>query len=356
MPTFSSIVTERSDTMGTSEYDAIVIGSGFGGVMAALPLVHAGRRVLMIERGDWVARGPHNWTAEGVGLRTPHYSVETPYRITSGRRHYVGGSFSCVGGASVFYGGASIRFREQDFAADPEIVGDSGAEWPLRYADIEPFYSRAERILHVAGAASGDATEPYHSEPYPQAPGPISHVSRRIEHAARRLGFSPSRLPLAINYTEGARRACSACGTCDGYACAIEAKNDLASSVLPDLVRRGLEVRANTVVVRLVAEGGSITEVECVDRHTLEQSRARATDVLLAGGALATPPLLLASELPRLNPGGHTVGRYLLRHRNGVVLGVFAGRPNARREFDKQLAINDFYFGHASISSPRGKL
>ena len=50
-------------------YDAIVIGSGFGGVMAAWPLVQAGQRVLMLERGGWVGRGPENWTAGSAGTR-----------------------------------------------------------------------------------------------------------------------------------------------------------------------------------------------------------------------------------------------------------------------------------------------
>ena len=61
------------------------------------------------------------------------------------------GTIACVGGASVFFGGVSLRLRERDFEADPEIVGDSGAEWPYRYADLEPFYSKAEQLLGVAG-------------------------------------------------------------------------------------------------------------------------------------------------------------------------------------------------------------
>ncbi|HJX86560.1 MAG TPA: FAD-dependent monooxygenase, partial [Gemmatimonadales bacterium] len=60
-------------------FDAIVVGSGFGGALAAKVLVEAGWRVLMLERGRWVARGPENWTPEGVGQLTEHYSLEAPY-------------------------------------------------------------------------------------------------------------------------------------------------------------------------------------------------------------------------------------------------------------------------------------
>ena len=86
--------------------------------MAAHELVNAGQRVLMLERGGWVARGPDNWGARGAGLVTPHYTMESPYRVDAGGRRYEAGSWQCVGGQSVFYGGASFRFRERDFEPD----------------------------------------------------------------------------------------------------------------------------------------------------------------------------------------------------------------------------------------------
>ena len=61
-------------------WDAVIVGSGFGGSLAARALVDAGLRVLMLERGDWVPRGPRNWAADAVGPLSPFYSTETPYR------------------------------------------------------------------------------------------------------------------------------------------------------------------------------------------------------------------------------------------------------------------------------------
>ena len=327
-------------------WDAIVIGSGFGGAMAAHALVTAGQRVLMLERGGWVARGPQNWDASGVGLITPHYTTETPYDVSSRGRRYRAGSWHCVGGQSVFYGGASLRFRERDFGPNDVIVGDSGAEWPFDYDAMEPFYSRAEQLLGVAGEAGVDPTEPWRSAPYPQPPAPLSRTARTIADASSRLGLRPFRIPLAISY-EGAsgRRACVRCGTCDGYACAAEAKNDIATSVIPDLTRRGMALRANTVCVRLVRDGSRVAAVECVDRVTGERSTFSAERFVLAAGALATPHLLLASRLENCNPAGGSVGRYLMRHRNAVVFGVYARQPNPERGFDKQIAIHDFYDG-----------
>jgi choline dehydrogenase-like flavoprotein len=339
-------------------WDAIVVGSGFGGAMAAHALVNAGQRVLMLERGGWVARGPENWGARGAGLVTPYYTMESPYEVTTGRRRYRAGSWQCVGGQSVFYGGASYRFRECDFEPDAEVVGDSGAEWPFRYADIEPFYAGAERLLGVAGeTGGGDPTEPRRSTPYPQRPAPLSRPAQAVADAARRLGLTPSRIPLAISYeAREDRRACMRCGSCDGYACAAEAKNDLATDIIPKLVRQGMTLRPNTVCVRLVRDGARIVAVECVDRVTGDRMRLTARCVLLAAGALATPHLLLASNLAAVNPAGSAVGRYLTRHCNAVVLGVYPRQPNPERAFDKQVAIMDFYLGDPEATAPRGRL
>lgn len=331
-------------------WDAIVIGSGFGGVMAALPLVTEGQRVLMLERGGWVARGPQNWTDDGVGLRTAHYSMESAYDVAAGARHYRAGSWNCVGGQSVFYGGASYRFRESDFTSNAEVLGDSGAEWPFSYDDIEPYYEQAERLLGVAGEPGTDRTEPHRRTLLQELPDALSTPARAIAGAATRLGLAPTRIPLAISYA-GAdeRRACIRCGTCDGYACAAEAKNDLATGIIPRLVGAGMSLRANTVCVRLVRERSRIVAVEFVDRVTGERGRLSARNIVLAAGTLATPHLLLSSNLAQVNPAAGAVGRYLTRHRNVAVFGVFVRQPNPARTFDKQIAIFDFYDEGGSI-------
>ena len=339
------------------EWDTIIIGSGFGGAMAAHALVKAGQRVLMLERGGWVARGPQNWGSTGVGLITPHYSVESAYEVTSGTRRYRAGSWQCVGGQSVFYGCASFRFRERDFEPSAEIVADSQAMWPFAYRELEPFYAQVEALLNVAGEAGSDPTEPPRSAPYPQRPAPLSRPAQAIADAANRLGLSPFRIPLAIAYgTTDDARGCIRCGTCDGYACAAEAKNDISIAIIPRLVRQGMTLRTNTVCVRLEHDGSRVAAVECVDRVTRARHRFVGRNVIVAAGALATPHLLLASDLASCNPAGASVGRYLMRHRNALVLGVYARQPNPERAFDKQIAIHDFYYGSPEWDAQRGTL
>ena len=330
------------DLTDRQEWDAIVIGSGFGGAMAAHTLVHAGWRVLMLERGDWVPRGPASWRPSHAGMVSPFYSTESCYRVREGRRTSEAGGMFCVGGPSVFYGGASLRYREGDFTPDPLIHGASGARWPVAYADVEPFYTRAEQLLGVVGTTGEDPHEPTRSAPYPAAPSPLAPLSLRLSDAARRLGLHPSRVPVAIDQ----RGRCVSCSACDGFACAVGAKNDVATRITAPLLRQGLVLRSGTVVTRLVEWGGRIGAVEVIDHDSRRIHRLRARHVILAAGALATPHLLLASGLEERSPARDAVGRYLTRHCNRVVFGVFPARPDRGHRFVKQVAITDFYFGH----------
>lgn len=326
--------------------------------MTAHTLVNAGMDVLMVERGDWVSRGPHNWSPYGTGEATPFYSKESPYRILAGGRDYVAGAYNCVGGPSVFYGGVSMRMREADFEPGPEIVLDSGASWPFKYRDLEPFYVRAEKILNVAGDAGRDPTEPSRSDTYPQSLNGLSGTARVVQRAGESLGLRPFRLPLAINYeSNNGRAGCEQCPTCDSFACAIGAKNDLPTVVLPQLIEQGLHLKTNTVALGLVPERRRIAYLEAFDKKENRKIRLRARQFILSAGALGSPHLLLASQLEKMNSGGRTIGRYLTRHCNAIVYGIFP--PNGKvdpNHFQKQLGFHDFYFGHQDIKKPKGKL
>jgi choline dehydrogenase-like flavoprotein len=193
-------------------YDLIVIGSGFGGALAAAPAVRAGRRVLMIEAGDWVPRGPHNWTADGFADRAPFYSHASAFEDNTPHGPSPHGTYLNVGGASVVYGGVGLRLRQADFEPITEIDGQSGAVWPYRYAELEPYYAQAEQWLGVSGDATGDPTAPPRSTPFPHPPAPLAPNTNRLAEAATSLGHRPNSLPHAINYNSAASRTpCEAC-------------------------------------------------------------------------------------------------------------------------------------------------
>ena len=327
-------------------YDALIIGSGFGGAMAAHRLVRAGWRVLLLERGGWVPRGPAARNPSATYIHTPYYSRESGYRAIPSVNGPDAGAIFCVGGPSVFYGGTSFRYREEDFAPGPDIVGQSGAAWPFGYNALEPYYGEAERILGVGGDDEGDPTRPPRSEPYPFEPPKLAAVSQRFRDSALELGLHPFPLPLAINHaSDNGRRACDACRQCDTYACAINAKNDLAVTVVAPLMRRGLDLRTDTVVTGLVASGSRITAVQAWDPSAQRTVSLGARHVILAAGALASPHLLLASRLDRANAAGGAVGAHLTRHCGAMVFGFCNGRPDPGRVFHKHLAVLDYYRG-----------
>ena len=327
-------------------WDAVIVGSGFGGAMVAHQLVSAGARVLMLERGDWVTRGDAAWSPDASLEMTPSYAKDIPYRCDRGGHGPTIGAYTCVGGPSVYYGCVSFRFREQDFVGDGDVIADSGAAWPYRYSELEPFYSEAEGLLGIAGDDAGDPTAPPRSRPFPFPPGELAPISMRVVETAVGMGLSPFHLPLAINHTASdTRKKCVACRTCDTYACAIEAKNDIATMMIAPLVRRGMTLWTNTVALRLETEGRAVKRLHVHRRDTGEELAIEAERFVLAAGALGSPHLVLASKLDELSPARATVGRYLMRHDNAMVFGVFPVRPDPTRRFHKQVALHDWYFG-----------
>ena len=217
-------------------------------------------------------------------------------------------------------------------------------------------YTQAEQLLGVAGQAGADPTEPPRSSPYPQAPAPLAPISQRMADVARGLGLHPFSLPLAINYAPRRRPHLRACGTCDGFACAVSAKNDIATTLIPTLERGGLTLAPNTVAVRLEVDGAALPTCRASIARRTSRAVYRRRTVVLAAGALATPHLLLASGLDARNPAGDAIGRYLMRHCNAVVMGVFPRGPAPDGEFHKQIGIQDYYYGHPSVDEPHGKL
>jgi choline dehydrogenase-like flavoprotein len=341
------------------KWDTVIVGSGFGGAMTAHALVAAGERVLMLERGDWVKRGKAAWEADASVAMTPSYALDIPYRCDRGGYAPVIGGYACVGGPSVYYGGVAFRFRERDFIGDPDVVGDSQARWPFDYSEIEPHYTGVERLLGISGNDGADPTRPYRSAPFPRTfpddNQDLAPISARLHEAATQLRLHPFRLPLAINYVKTrTRNACWSCRTCDSFACAIEAKNDIATAMIHDLIERGMTLRERTTVTRIEHEGRIARRLHAWRRRpddSLEAEVIETDKIVLAAGALGSPHLLLTSRLDRLAPN---VGRYLMRHDNAMVYGCFPSRPDPGQQFHKQLAIHDWYFGDPGAPDAEG--
>ena len=318
--------------MKSAHYDALVIGSGFGGSMVAGRLSRAGCKTLLLERGDWARRDEGDWDQHRI-LVEQRYRGPAPLQV----RQYGAKTFAdlpaneAVGGLSVFYGGASLRLRESDFSP-----------WPLAYDQLEPFYAQAEIELGVHGEAGADGYEPRRSTGYPFASAALTPPAERIFRAGIKAGLHPFKIPLAINFRDKRRPVCIRCITCDGFPCKIEAKNDLASTVLARAQADGLEIMPGVMVQRLVEEGGRIARVECLDWRRGQSFSVGADVVVVSGGAIQSPALLLRSGLGEMD-GGAFLGRFLMRHCNAVVSFVFPFRTNPKQVFHKQICFTDAY-------------
>jgi choline dehydrogenase-like flavoprotein len=343
--------------MSREHWDAIVIGSGFGGSAVAFKLASAGARVLVIERGRWVDRDDTAWDSRAIQIERK-YKSGTPYEVDERRGRELTYPDDAVGGKSVFYGAASFRLRREDFATHDRFVSGSPEpvppNWPIAYEDIEPFYSEAESEIGVAGVADLDPNEPPRSSDYESAPPPFGSSARLIANSARALGLNPFPMPLAINFVaDRGRTKCQMCMTCDLFPCKVCAKNDLAVTLLPKAQGSGATVREKTIARRLVHSGGRVHEIECVDIESGEQYNITCDVCVVSCGAIASTALLLHSGLQHVEPNGRLLGRYLMRHCSGIVIGIFPFKTNPERQFHKQLAITDFCLGHPE-RDPKG--
>jgi choline dehydrogenase-like flavoprotein len=145
-------------------YDIIIIGSGAGGGTLARHLAPSGKRILILERGDWLPREAANWDSKEVFVENRYVPKETWYDEKD--KPFQPGIHYAVGGATKLYGAALYRLRPEDFGELRHHDGISPA-WPISYDDMEPYYSKAEQVYEVHGNHGEDSTEGHASAPYP---------------------------------------------------------------------------------------------------------------------------------------------------------------------------------------------
>lgn len=341
-------------------YDVIIIGSGPGGASVAHRLAPSGKRILLIERGDYLKRSRGNWNAQSVFVDGAYQANETWFGRDGERFHP--GLHYFVGGNSKVYGAALLRMRERDFGEVRHKGGVSPA-WPLGYDVFEPYYDQAERLFHVHGQRGEDPNEPPCSAPY--AYPAISHEPRiqALSDALTRIGLHPFHLPLGILLDEKDGKVeptspCIRCDAFDGFPCPLNAKADAQTiCVDPTLeAHPNVTLMTNTYARRLAtdAAGRAITDV-VVTREGDEQ-RLSADIIVVACGALSSALLLLRSANEKhpdgLANGSSQVGRNYMRHNQSVLMALSRTRNDT--VFQKTLAVSDYYFGADDWDYPLG--
>jgi choline dehydrogenase-like flavoprotein len=340
-------------------YDVIIIGSGAGGGTLFHALAPTGKRILLLERGDYVPREKDNWSTKAVNA-DGKYNTKEVWHDGDGRALHPHTNYY-VGGNTKFYGAALFRFRERDFGEMKHYGGVSPA-WPIAYGDLEPYYTQAERLYAVHGERGIDPTDPRASAPYPHPP--VRHEPRiqQLSDDLARLGLRPFHVPLGVMLDEATptASACIRCDTCDGHPCLLGAKADAQVMCVDPTLRTypNAALLTGAYVRRLEtsASGREITGVVVERDGTTE--RYSADVVVVAAGAINSAALLLRSANDRhprgLANGSDVVGRHYMGHVNSVLMAI-SKCPNPTI-FQKTLALNDFYFGAPDWDFPMGHI
>ena len=373
----------------TQEYDAIVIGTGAGGGTLALHLAQAGKKILILERGPFMPQEKLNWDTSAVFLDNRYHTRETWQDKQGNDLHPQQAYF--VGGQTKVYGAAMFRMRAEDFGMIRHRGGTSPA-WPISYADMEPFYTRAEELFHVHGdlgsapsvpggfGSSFDPTEPFHSRRYPYPALANEPRMQSIENDVRKLGIHTFPIPLGLKRDESNALAsrCVRCDTCDGYPCLVHAKSDADINCIRQILHLpNVTLMTNSRVTRLLTNstGTAVTAVEVVHSgpgraygssaaatHTHappasptgQPALYRAGLFAVCAGAVNSAVILLASANDKhptgLANGSDQVGRNFMYHQADALLALSTERNED--SYTKTWGTNDFYLKDSDPAYP----
>lgn len=344
--------------MSTKHYDVIIIGSGAGGGTLAYRLAPTGKKILIIERGEFVPREKENWDSHAVVVENRYHTNEA-WLDKKGKEFHAGTHYY-VGGNTKFYGAALIRLRKEDFGALQHHDGVSPA-WPIDYDTLEPYYTEAERLYFVHGERGADPTEPPASAPY-DFPA-LSHEPRirEVYEGLKKQGCKPFPMPVGIKLDErnAHKSACIRCNTCDGFPCLMHAKADAeVVCVEPALQHPNVSIMTGTCVERLETDASGRTISKVHVRRNGSVAALSANIVVSSCGAINSAALFLKSANEK-HPNGlanssNQVGRNYMCHVNSMYLALSQHRNDTK--FNKTLGLNDYYFGADDYNFPMGHI
>ncbi len=353
-------MTERVQFDPRSAVDFAVIGSGAAGGILAKELSTAGHSVVVFEQGPYrhardfthdeyavIHRdelGGYGPVTSGQTFRHDESEVASPLPRQPARYAQT------VGGSSVHYTGNFWRFREIDFRERSvlgPIAGTNFADWPIDYAELEPYYTKVDWEIGVSGAPGPN--DSWRSKPFPMPPLPVNSSGVLLERAAKKLGRNAQPEPLAIlSEPYGGRSACMNCGYCMWFGCEYGAKSSTLATMIPLAEASGnCEIRANSAVFRIETDDrGRARDVLYYDAEGSERAQ-RANAVVVAANGAETPRLLLLSANSRhpdglANSSGY-VGRNLMFNAHAATFGVFAQPLNDYKGVQVTRMIHDFY-------------
>jgi choline dehydrogenase-like flavoprotein len=343
----------------SDEVDFVIIGSGAAGGILAKELATNGFRVVVLEQGPYLTEADFVHDEVKVlqeNLLTNHPELQpNTFRKTADEKataQRVLAYGRCVGGTSVHFTANYWRFHEIDFLERSRvgaIPGTGLADWPISYADLEPYYTKVEWEIGVSGLAAASPFDPPRSKSYPMPPLPAKSCGVLFERGARKLGWHPFPAPLAIlSQPRAGRSACVNCGFCYGFGCEVGAKSSTLASVIPQAERTGrCEIRPNSYVYRIEVDSAArATGAVYFDEHKNTHLQKAKAVIVCANGA-ETPRLLLLSANNQFPSGlansSGLVGKYLMFNSNARSVGLFEHQLNDYKGFAASRVLHDFY-------------
>ena len=305
------------------EVDYVIVGVGAAGGVLLQRLARAGFKVLGMEAGPfWDTE--RDWVSDEAGSHQLYWEDK---RVTGGKNPLALGANNCgkgVGGGSVHWAAFTPRFHPSDFEVYTQ--DGVGADWPISYWDLKPYYELLELEMPVAGPAHYPWGDPHG---YAFGPHPMGGVGNTLIRGCTKLGIGVSAGgPVAIlSGSRGNRPHCIYRGFCI-QGCKVGAKASTLVTHVPDALDNGAEIRDRCMVSRIHHDKkrNRVTGVSYIDAKG-EEHFQKAKAVIVSGYAIETPRLLLNSACEGHEKGlansSDTVGRYLMAQIGNVVLGRF---------------------------------
>jgi choline dehydrogenase-like flavoprotein len=348
---------------GQVNADALIIGAGPTGAVAAKRLAEAGMRVVVLEQGDWPdytrARADHadfeltagrDWSANPNRRRAP-----ADYPISDVDSDIAAVMYNAVGGSTVLFAAHWQRNMPSDFRV--RTLDGVADDWPLTYDDLQPYYEQVEADFGISGLAGDPAFPPGKGPPLP--PAPLAPMGRRVARAHNRLGWHWWPAPNAIaTRPYKSLRPCTQRATCM-WGCVEGAKGSVDRTHWPENLALGVQLRTGARVRRLEVNGrGLVTGAVYVDRMGVEHFQPADVTILGANG-IGTPRLLLLSASGRhangLANSTGLVGRRLMMHPFATVVGLFdEDLQSTRGVWGQHLHSLQFYETDTSRGFVRG--